>query len=58
MQTDPSELAASLVRRKSVTPDDAGCQELLGSLLGADPSYLIRQPFTAFIEPDSRIAPL
>ena len=30
---DPVELACELIRRESVTPDDAGCQELITGLL-------------------------
>jgi len=32
---DPIELARDLIRRPSVTPDDAGCQALIGDLLRA-----------------------
>ena len=28
------ELAIELIRRRSLTPDDAGCQQLLGARLG------------------------
>jgi succinyl-diaminopimelate desuccinylase len=34
-ECDPIELARDLIRRPSVTPDDAGCQALIGDLLRA-----------------------
>ena len=34
IETDPVELARNLIRRPSVTPDDQGCQQLVGDLLG------------------------
>lgn len=33
LETDPIELARELIRRESVTPDDAGCQALIAELL-------------------------
>ena len=33
IETDPIELAQALIRRPSITPDDAGCQGLIGDLL-------------------------
>lgn len=33
LETDPVELARELIRRPSVTPDDAGCQALIAELL-------------------------
>ena len=35
IESDPVELAQALIRRESVTPDDAGCQALVAELLGA-----------------------
>ena len=33
IETDPIELARTLIRRQSVTPDDQGCQQLIADLL-------------------------
>ncbi|HEY8521796.1 MAG TPA: succinyl-diaminopimelate desuccinylase [Gammaproteobacteria bacterium] len=42
---DTLELAQALIRRPSVTPDDAGCQELIASVLAAGGFDAERLPF-------------
>jgi len=44
---DPVELARALLRRPSVTPDDAGCFDLLGGLLEAAGFHVERHRFHA-----------
>lgn len=39
------ELAAELIRRRSITPDDAGCQELLANRLAASGFTIESMPF-------------
>jgi len=44
---DPAELAAELIRRRSITPDDAGCFDLLEALLEPAGFYVERHRFHA-----------
>ena len=45
LESDPIALARELIQRQSVTPDDAGCQDLIADLLGPAGFSIERMPF-------------